>query len=61
MPVVTIDGGTLSTEKKRRLCSDITNALEAAYGLPKSAYVVLIRENPGENVGVAGELICDRQ
>lgn len=61
MPVVTVDGGELSVEKKRQLCSDITEALSSAYGLPKSAYVVLIRENPGENVGVAGELICDRE
>lgn len=61
MPVVTIDGGKLSVEKKRELCANITEALESAYGLPKSAYVVLIRENPGENVGVAGELICDRE
>jgi len=61
MPVVTIDGGPLEVEKKRQLCCDITEALSNAYGLPKSAYVVLIRENTAENVGVAGELLCDRE
>jgi 4-oxalocrotonate tautomerase len=61
MPVVTIDGGPLEVEKKRRLCSDITAALSDAYGLPKSAYVVLIRENARENISVAGELLCDRE
>ena len=60
MPVVTVDGGQLDVDKKRELCADITEALSKAYGLPKEAYVVLIRENPGENVAVAGELICDR-
>ena len=61
MPVVTVDGGPLDVEKKRELCRDITDALAAAYGLPRDAYVVLIRENSLENVGVAGELVCDRQ
>ncbi|NLO05971.1 MAG: 4-oxalocrotonate tautomerase family protein [candidate division WS1 bacterium] len=60
MPVVQIDGGPLSVEKKRELCGNITEALSTAYGLPKSAYIILIRENTGENVGVGGELLCDR-
>ncbi len=61
MPVVTVDGGHLDVEKKRQLCREITDALANAYGLPRSAYVVLIRENEAENVGVGGELICDRE
>lgn len=61
MPVVTIDGGTLDVEKKRTLCCEITDALERAYGHPKSAYIILIRENERENIGVGGELLCDRE
>jgi len=61
MPVVTIEGGKLDVEKKRALCCEITDALEAAYGHPKSAYVILIRENTRENVAVGGELLCDRE
>ncbi len=61
MPVVTIDGGPLDVDKKRELCSSITEALSDAYGLPRSAYVILIRENEGENVAVGGELLCDRE
>ena len=60
MPVVSIDGGKLDVEKKRELCCKITDALEAVYGLPKSAYIVLLRENEQENIGVGGELLCDR-
>jgi len=60
MPVVTIVVGPMDVEKKRELCCKITDALEAAYGLPKSAYVILIRENARDNVAVGGELLCDR-
>ncbi|MGI5819307.1 MAG: 4-oxalocrotonate tautomerase DmpI [Armatimonadota bacterium] len=61
MPVVTVDGPSLEIEKKRELCADITDALASAYGMPREAFVVFIRENSRENIGVAGELICDRQ
>lgn len=60
MPVVSIDGGKLDVENKRELCCKITDALEAAYGHPRSAYIILIHENEQENVSVGGELLCDR-
>jgi len=61
MPNVTVDGPAIgSLEKKRTLTREITDALEKAYGLPRDAYVVIIRENPPENVCVGGQLICDR-
>jgi len=61
MPSALIDGPKIdSLDVKRVLIKEITDALEKAYGLPRSIYVVLIKENSPENVGVGGELILDK-
>lgn len=62
MPNVTVDGPRIEDiELKRILVKEITDALEKAYKLPRDVYVVLIKENKPENVGVGGTLIVDRQ
>jgi len=43
------------------LVKEITDALEKAYKLPRQVYVVLIKENPPENVGSGGRLILDKK
>ena len=61
MPNVTIDGpGIEDVEVKRTLVKDITDALEKAYKMPREVFVVVIKENPPENVGVGGKLVIDR-
>ena len=61
MPSATIDGPKIEDVKvKRVLVKEITDALEKAYKIPRQAYVVLIKENLPENVGVGGELILHR-
>ena len=61
MPTVTVEGPPIEDlDVKRSLTKEITDALERAYKLPRQVYVVVIRENPPENVCVGGELICDR-
>ena len=61
MPNAYIDGPPIKDlEAKRALTGEITDAMEKAYGIPRQAYVVIIRENPPENVCVGGELLCDR-
>lgn len=61
MPTVTVEGPSIKDlERKRSLTSEITDALEKAYGLPRDVYVVVIKENPPENVCVGGEMVCDR-
>ena len=60
MPTATLDGPAIEDlEKKRELTRAITDAMEKAYGLPRQVYVVVIKENPPENVCVGGELVCD--
>jgi len=61
MPNVYVDGPPMEVDKKRQLTGEITDALERAYGFPRQAFVVIIRENPPENVCVGGELLCDRR
>ena len=61
MPSANIEGPKIEDmETKRVLVKEITDALEKAYSLPRNVYVVLIKENPPENVGVGGELVIDR-
>ena len=61
MPNVVIDGPVIEDiDVKRTLIKEVTDALEKAYKIDRSAYVVLIKENSPENVGVGGELIIDK-
>lgn len=62
MPNVTIDGPSIKDlEVKRVLVKEITDALEKAYKMPRAAYIVVIKENLAENVGIGGELLIDRR
>ena len=61
MPNITIEGPAINElGKKRILTKIITEAAVKAYGLPKEAIVVIIKENSPENVIVGGQLIIDR-
>lgn len=62
MPSATVEGPKVAdVETKRLLVKEITDALEKAYKLPRQVYIVLIKENPPENVGSGGRLILDAQ
>ena len=61
MPNITIDGPELKDiDAKRELVKSITDAASKAYGIPKEAFVILIRESAPENVGIGGTLLTDR-
>ena len=62
MTNVIIEGPRIQdVEIKRVLVKEVTDALEKAYKLPRDVYVVTIKENLPENVGVGGKLILDRK
>ena len=62
MPNITVEGPPIKElEKKRTLAKEMTEAAVRAYGLPKEVIVVVIKENPPENVSVGGQLIIDRR
>ncbi|MBW1767878.1 MAG: tautomerase family protein [Deltaproteobacteria bacterium] len=61
MPNITIDGPPVKDlDKKREFVKELTNAATKFYGTPPQAIVVIIKENPAENVGVGGELVVDK-
>jgi 4-oxalocrotonate tautomerase len=61
MPHITISGPKIiDLGIKRVLVKEITDALEKAYKLPPDAYVIVIEENPQENVAVGGQLLIDK-
>ena len=59
MPIITVEGPPLGVEKKRQLARRITDVAVDIYGIPH--IIVLIKENPPENVASNGVLIHDKQ
>ncbi len=61
MPIISVEGPPIPDPgRKRQFVKALTDAAEHAFGLPRDAYVVLLKENRPENVAVGGELIADR-
>lgn len=60
MPIITVVGPAVGIEEKRKLAKGLTDTASAVYGLPEDAIIVLIQENPPENVSRGGVLIVDR-
>ncbi|NHJ47065.1 MAG: 4-oxalocrotonate tautomerase [Asgard group archaeon] len=61
MPVITVEGPPKSVEQKRKLVELLTEGMKEAYGYPKdfSHIVVVIKENPPENIGSDSKLLID--
>lgn len=61
MPLITVEGPKIpEVERKRELVKKLTDIAVEIYGIAREHIIVLIRENPPENVGAGGELIADR-
>ena len=58
MPTIMIEGPPIQIEKKRELVKRLSDTASEVYEIEH--IVVLIHENPPENVGVNGQLIADR-
>lgn len=62
MPVITIAGNEgISTENKREMIKKVSEVVAEAYELPIEAITVLVQAYPKESIGVAGELLSDRE
>ena len=59
MPVITVEGPAISTDAKRELVRRFTETAREVYDIED--IIVLIKENPPENVGIGGQLLADRQ
>ena len=60
MPVITIEGPALSTDKKEKLAKELTHLAAEIMNIPLDAYVVFIKENPYENMAQGGILISEK-
>jgi 4-oxalocrotonate tautomerase len=54
-----VEGPPIDVERKRELVKKLTEVAVEVYRIEH--IIVLIRENPPENVGVSGQLIADRK
>jgi 4-oxalocrotonate tautomerase len=62
MPTIIIEGPPMiDPDKKRALVREMSVCAARAFDLPVEAMVVLIHENPPDNVGVGGALLADRR
>ncbi|WML33522.1 4-oxalocrotonate tautomerase DmpI [Clostridium sp. OS1-26] len=59
MPVITLEGSKLSKEQKSKLVSELTTSAAKIMNIPEKAFVVLVKENEKENIGVGGQLISE--
>ncbi|CAM5573153.1 MULTISPECIES: 4-oxalocrotonate tautomerase DmpI [Streptomyces] len=60
MPVVTVQQGPRSTELKRELVRQITDAFVDALHVPAESVQVWIHEVPTDSWGSAGKLTADK-
>ena len=62
MPVITIGGNNgITLEKKREMVKKVSEIVAESYGLPVEAITVLVQGYEKEDIGVAGELLSDRE
>ncbi|MHA1290726.1 MAG: 4-oxalocrotonate tautomerase DmpI [Candidatus Thorarchaeota archaeon] len=59
MPTIIVEGPFISIEMKRELVMRMTEVATDVFGIPQ--IIVLIKENPPENVGIDGQLLVDRR
>jgi len=60
MPIIIFEGPALDKDKKRKLIRSLTDAASGATGLSAEKIITILHENGPERVGVAGELLADR-
>ncbi len=60
MPLIIFDGPQIKKEQKEQLVKEFTATASRITNIPKDAFIVLIKENNPENVGVGGELLANK-
>ncbi|MFB3880329.1 MAG: 4-oxalocrotonate tautomerase DmpI [Armatimonadota bacterium] len=59
MPIVNVSGPALEVERKRELARRLTEVMCDIYQHPADHIIVIIQENPPQNVAVGGKLVVD--
>jgi len=60
MPTVIIEGPPLAIQRKRRLAEAVTRLVAQAYDWPEENVILVLHENPDQNVARGGRLLKDR-
>ena len=61
MPVITIEAAKLSKDQKRELVASLTKSASSIMNTPEQAYVVIVKENDIDNIGVGGTLLSEKK
>jgi len=61
MPHIVLDGPKLTKDQKRAIVESFTQAASDITKIPKEAFVVMIKENEPDNIGVGGKLLSERE
>ncbi|MDR2919912.1 MAG: tautomerase family protein [Tannerella sp.] len=57
MPVITIEGGQITSEQKRELVFRMTQLASEIMQIPPDFFMITIKELPDENIGIGGKTI----
>ena len=57
MPVITLEAGTLNKDQKNSLIEGFTKIASDTLKIPASAFVVILKENDGDNIGTGGKML----
>ena len=61
MPVITLEAGTMTKEKKAELAKKLTEAAAQVLEIPKEAFIVFMKENSYDNIAAGGGLLSERK
>ena len=59
MPIINVSGPFLDAEQKRQMARGLTDVAAKVYRRPAQQIIVVIYENPPENVSIGGTLVAD--
>ena len=57
MPIITVEGGQITSNQKRVLISKMTQLASEVLQIPREFFRVTIKELPDENIGIGGQTI----
>ncbi len=60
MPVISVEGSKLTKEQKSDLIASLTEVASKIMNVNKEAYIVLIKENDMDNIGVGGVVLSEK-
>ena len=61
MPVITLEAGKLNKEQKSQLVKEFTSTASKVMNVPEQAFIVLLKENEQDNIGIGGQLMSERK